>query len=223
MSGVEALLRWRHPTRGMVAPADFIALAEETGLVLALGRWVLQQACHQLLAWSASPATAGIEVAVNISARQLHHPRFVDQVLELVAAAGVDARRLKLELTETSVLEDVDDSIAKMHALKAHGVSFALDDFGTGYSSLAYLKQLPLDMLKIDRSFVVDLLADHDDAVIVRTILALGRGLGLQVLAEGVETAAQRDFLFQHGCDACQGFLYSRALPAEALGAMLRR
>lgn len=223
VSGVEALLRWRHPTRGMVAPADFIALAEETGLVLALGRWVLQQACHQLLAWSASPATAGIEVAVNISARQLHHPRFVDQVLELVAAAGVDARRLKLELTETSVLEDVDDSIAKMHALKAHGVSFALDDFGTGYSSLAYLKQLPLDMLKIDRSFVVDLLADHDDAVIVRTILALGRGLGLQVLAEGVETAAQRDFLFQHGCDACQGFLYSRALPAEALGAMLRR
>ena len=223
VSGVEALLRWRHPTRGMVAPADFIALAEETGLVLALGRWVLQQAFHQLLAWSASPATAGIEVAVNISARQLHHPRFVDQVLELVAAAGVDARRLKLELTETSVLEDVDDSIAKMRALKAHGVSFALDDFGTGYSSLAYLKQLPLDMLKIDRSFVVDLLTDRDDAVIVRTILALGRGLGLQVLAEGVETAAQRDFLFQHGCDACQGFLYSRALPAEALGAMLRR
>ena len=223
VSGVEALLRWRHPARGMVAPADFIALAEETGLVLALGRWVLKQACHQLLAWSASPDTAGIEVAVNISARQLHHPRFVDQVLELVAEAGVDARRLKLELTETSVLEDVGDSIAKMHALRAHGVSFALDDFGTGYSSLAYLKQLPLDMLKIDRSFVLDLLTDRNDAVIARTILALGRGLGLRVLAEGVETAAQRDFLFQHGCDAYQGFLYSRALPAEALGPMLRR
>jgi EAL domain-containing protein (putative c-di-GMP-specific phosphodiesterase class I) len=137
-------------------------------------------------------------------------------VLDLVAAAGIDARRLKLELTETSLLENVDDTIAKMHALKTHGVSFALDDFGTGYSSLAYLRQLPLDMLKIDRSFVLDLLTNQNDAVIACTIIALGRSLGLRVLAEGVETVAQRDFLFEHGCDAYQGFLCAQALPAKA-------
>jgi diguanylate cyclase (GGDEF)-like protein/PAS domain S-box-containing protein len=217
LTGVEALVRWRHPARGMISPVEFIPLAEETGLVVALGQWVLKKACAQLLAWSAHPATAQIEVAVNVSARQFHHPQFVAQVLDLVAAAGIDARRLKLELTETSLLENVDDTIAKMHALKLHGVSFALDDFGTGYSSLAYLKQLPLDMLKIDRSFVLDLLTNQNDAVIARTIIALGRSLGLRVLAEGVELAAQRDFLFAHGCDAYQGFLYAPALPADAV------
>jgi diguanylate cyclase (GGDEF)-like protein/PAS domain S-box-containing protein len=217
ITGVEALLRWRHPTRGMVSPAEFIPLAEETGLVLALGQWVLKQACAQLLAWAASPATAQLEIAVNVSARQFHHPQFDAMVLELVAAAGIDARRLKLELTETSVMENLDDTIAKMNVLKTYGVSFALDDFGTGYSSLAYLKQLPLDMLKIDRSFVLDLLTNQNDAVIARTIIALGRSLGLRVLAEGVETAAQRDFLFEHGCDAYQGYLCSDALPAEAV------
>ena len=138
-------------------------------------------------------------------------------MLELVALGGIDARRLKLELTETSLLENVDDTIAKMNVLKTHGVSFALDDFGTGYSSLAYLKQLPLDMLKIDRSFVLDLLTNQNDAVIARTIIALGRSLGLRVLAEGVELAAQRDFLFQHGCDAYQGYLYAPALPASTV------
>jgi diguanylate cyclase (GGDEF)-like protein/PAS domain S-box-containing protein len=218
--GVEALVRWRHPTRGMVSPVDFIVLAEETGLVLALGSWVLNKACAQLLAWAANPATAHIEVAVNVSARQFHHPQFVAQVLDAVAEAGIDAHRLKLELTETSVLEDVDDTIAKMNALKTHGVSFALDDFGTGYSSLAYLRQLPLDMLKIDRSFVLDLLTNENDAVIARTIIALGRSLGLRVLAEGVETVAQRDFLFEHGCDAYQGYLCAPALPADAVPAL---
>jgi len=217
VTGVEALVRWRHPTRGMISPVEFIPLAEETGLVVALGQWVLKKACAQLLAWAATPATAQIEIAVNVSARQFHHPRFVAQVLELVAAAGIDARRLKLELTETSLLENVDDTIAKMNALKSHGVSFALDDFGTGYSSLAYLKQLPLDMLKIDRSFVLDLLTNQNDAVIARTIIALGHSLGLRVLAEGVEMAAQRDFLFEHGCDAYQGYLYAPALPADAV------
>jgi len=217
VTGVEALVRWRHPTRGMVSPSEFIPLAEETGLVLALGQWVLKKACDQLLAWASSPATAQIEVAVNVSARQFHHPQFVAQVLDLVAAAGIDARRLKLELTETSVLENVDDTIAKMNVLKTHGVSFALDDFGTGYSSLAYLRQLPLDMLKIDRSFVPDLLTNPNDAVIARTIIALGRSLGLRVLAEGVETVAQRDFLFEHGCDAYQGYLCAQALPADAV------
>jgi diguanylate cyclase (GGDEF)-like protein/PAS domain S-box-containing protein len=215
VTGVEALVRWRHPTRGLISPAEFIPLAEETGQIMALGQWVLKKACDQLLAWAASPATARIEVAVNVSARQFHHPQFVAQVLAAVAVPGIDARRLKLELTETSLLENIDDTIAKMNVLKLHGVSFALDDFGTGYSSLAYLKQLPLDMLKIDRSFVLDLLTNQNDAVIARTIIALGRSLGLRVLAEGVETAAQRDFLFQHGCDAYQGYLCAPALPAN--------
>jgi len=223
ITGVEALVRWRHPARGMVSPAEFIPLAEETGLVLPLGEWVLKKACEQLLAWATDPATAQIEVAVNVSARQFHHPQFVAQVLALVAAAGVDARLLKLELTETSVLENVDDTIAKMHALKTHGVTFALDDFGTGYSSLAYLRQLPLDMLKIDRSFVLDLLTNQNDAAIARTIIALGRSLGLRVLAEGVETAAQRDFLFEHGCDAYQGYLCAPALPPTAAAAVTCR
>jgi EAL domain-containing protein (putative c-di-GMP-specific phosphodiesterase class I) len=200
----------------MIPPAEFIPLAEETGLVLALGQWVLSKACGQLLAWAADPATARIEVAVNVSARQFHHPQFVAQVLEAVSVPGIDARRLKLELTETSLLDNVDDTIGKMNALKLHGVTFALDDFGTGYSSLAYLRQLPLDMLKIDRSFVLDLLTNPNDAVIARTIIALGRSLGLRVLAEGVETAAQRDFLFEHGCDAYQGYLCAQALPAKA-------
>jgi diguanylate cyclase (GGDEF)-like protein/PAS domain S-box-containing protein len=217
LTGVEALVRWRHPTRGMVPPVEFIPLAEETGLVVALGQWVLKKACDQLVAWAANPATARIEIAVNVSARQFHHPHFVAQVLDLVALGGIDARRLKLELTETSLLENVDDTVAKMHVLKTHGVSFALDDFGTGYSSLAYLKQLPLDMLKIDRSFVLDLLTNQNDAVIARTIIALGRSLGLRVLAEGVELAAQRDFLFKHGCDAYQGYLYAPALPASTV------
>ena len=223
VTGVEALVRWRHPTRGTVSPVEFIPLAEETGLVLPLGQWVLKKACEQLLAWRSNPATERIEIAVNVSARQFHHPQFVAQVLEAVTAAGIDGYRLKLELTETSVLDNVDDTIAKMHALKAHGVSFALDDFGTGYSSLAYLKQLPLDMLKIDRSFVLDLLTNQNDAVIARTIIALGRSLGLRVLAEGVETAAQRDFLFENGCDAYQGYLCARALPADAAAAVACR
>jgi diguanylate cyclase (GGDEF)-like protein/PAS domain S-box-containing protein len=217
VTGVEALVRWRHPVRGVVSPVEFIPLAEETGMVLALGRWVLKRACDQLLAWAAIPATARIEVAVNVSARQFHHPQFVAEVLELVAAAGIDPRLLRLELTETSVLQNVDETIERMNVLKTHGVSFALDDFGTGYSSLAYLKQLPLDMLKIDRSFVLDLLTNQNDAVIARTIIALGRSLGLRVLAEGVETVPQRDFLFEHGCDAYQGFLYARALTADAV------
>jgi diguanylate cyclase (GGDEF)-like protein/PAS domain S-box-containing protein len=221
ITGVEALVRWRHPTRGMVSPVDFIPLAEETGLVLALGHWVLKKACSQLAAWEASPATAHIEIAVNVSARQFHHPQFVAEVLELVAAAGIDPRRLKLELTETSLLENLDDTVARMNVLKTHGVTFALDDFGTGYSSLAYLRQLPLDMLKIDRSFVLDLMTNQNDAVIARTIIALGRSLGLRVLAEGVETAAQRDFLFEHGCDAYQGYLCAQALPADEVGSVV--
>jgi diguanylate cyclase (GGDEF)-like protein/PAS domain S-box-containing protein len=221
ITGVEALVRWNHPARGRVSPIEFIPLAEETGLVVSLGEWVLRKACGQLLVWAARPETAGLELAVNVSARQFHHPGFVAQVLGVLEPAGVDPCRLKLELTETSVLENVDDTIAKMKVLKTKGVTFALDDFGTGYSSLAYLRQLPLDMLKIDRSFVMDLLTNPNDAAIARTIITLGHSLGLRVLAEGVETAAQRDFLFQHGCEAYQGYLCAKPLPAADLAAIV--
>jgi EAL domain-containing protein (putative c-di-GMP-specific phosphodiesterase class I) len=190
-------------------------------LVLALGEWVLRKACQQLVNWAARPETASLEIAVNVSARQFHHPGFVAQVLAALGPAGADAHHLKLELTETSVLENVDDTIAKMKQLKTQGVTFALDDFGTGYSSLAYLRQLPLDMLKIDRSFVTDLLTNPNDAAIARTIISLGRTLGLRVLAEGVETPAQRDFLFEHGCEAYQGYLCARPLPAADLAAIM--
>jgi diguanylate cyclase (GGDEF)-like protein/PAS domain S-box-containing protein len=221
ITGVEALVRWRHPERGTVQPVEFIPLAEETGLVLALGEWVLRKACQQLVNWAARPETASLEIAVNVSARQFHHPGFVAQVLAALGPDGADARHLKLELTETSVLENVDDTIAKMKQLKTQGVTFALDDFGTGYSSLAYLRQLPLDMLKIDRSFVTDLLTNPNDAAIARTIISLGRTLGLRVLAEGVETPAQRDFLFEHGCEAYQGYLCARPLPPADLAAIM--
>jgi len=223
IAGAEALVRWRHPTRGMVSPADFIPVAEEIGLALPLGHWVLEHACRQLAAWAEQPATAHLEIAVNVSARQLHHPAFVAQVLDCLAPSGADPRRLKLEITEGTLLDDVEDAIAKIKALKAYGMTFAIDDFGTGYSSLAYLKRLPLDMLKIDRSFVLDLTTNPNDAVIARTIIALGASLGLKVLAEGVETEAQRDFLFENGCQAYQGYLCARPLAAEELALMLHR
>jgi EAL domain-containing protein (putative c-di-GMP-specific phosphodiesterase class I) len=186
-----------------------------------LGEWILETACQQLAVWAVLPAVANLEIAVNVSARQFHHPNFVEQVLGALARTGADPRRLKLELTESMLFADLEDTIAKMNVLKTRGVSFALDDFGTGYSSLAYLQRLPLDVLKIDRSFVRDLLTNANDAVIARTIIALGRSLGLKIIAEGVETEAQRDFLFQHGCDAYQGSLCTKPLPAEAVAAII--
>ncbi len=223
IAGVEALVRWRHPARGTVSPEEFIPLAEEIGLALPLGHWVLECACRQLSAWAGRAETAHLEIAVNVSARQLHHPAFVAQVLGCLETTGADPRKLKLEITEGSLLDDVEDAIIKINALKAHGLTFAIDDFGTGYSSLAYLKRLPLDMLKIDRSFVLDLTTNSNDAVIARTIIALGASLGLKVLAEGVETVAQRDFLFENGCQAYQGYLCAQPLEAEALAGMLRK
>ena len=207
IDGVEALLRWQRPKRGVASPGEFVPLAEETGLVLPLGEWVLEAACRQLAAWAGQPGMAHLEIAVNVSARQFHDPGFVSQVLGALGRSGAKPGRLKLELTETLLLNNLEDAIAKMNVLRAAGISFALDDFGTGYSSLAYLKRLPLDVLKIDRSFVDDLLTNPSDAVIARTIIALGRNLGLKVIAEGVETEGQRDFLFEHGCDAYQGYL----------------
>ncbi len=221
ITGAEALVRWRHPQRGVVSPAAFIPLAEETGLILSLGHWVLETACAQLVAWAARPETAQLSVAVNVSARQLRHPAFVEEVLEVLARSGADPARLKLELTESLLVDDVEVTIAKMTALKRWGVGFSLDDFGTGYSSLSYLKRLPLEQLKIDQSFVADVLTDPNDAAIVRTIVALGQSLGLSVMAEGVETEAQRDFLLQHGCCAYQGYLLSRPLSAEQFDAFI--
>jgi diguanylate cyclase (GGDEF)-like protein len=214
--GAEALLRWRHPQRGMVQPLDFIALAEDTGLILPIGNWVLNTACVQLRAWSQRPQTAQFTMAVNVSARQIHAPDFVEQVLGALRRTQADPRRLKLELTESLLVRDVDEVIAKMAALKAYGVGFSLDDFGTGYSSLQHLKRLPLDQLKIDRGFVDSILTDPNDAAIAKMVIALADSMGLNVIAEGVETAAQREFLAQLGCHAYQGYLFGRPLPREA-------
>jgi diguanylate cyclase (GGDEF)-like protein/PAS domain S-box-containing protein len=217
VTGVEALLRWQHPQRGLVMPAEFIVRAEETDVILALGHWVLETACRQLVAWSANPKTARLSIAVNVSARQLRQAIFPQQVKDVVRASGADPQRLKLEISEKLLLDNIESTIAKMADLKAHGIGFSLDDFGTGYSSLSYLKRLPLDQLKIDQSFVRDVLTDPNDATIARTILSLGHNLGLTVIAEGVETQAQLDFLAGCGCSAYQGYLFGRPTPIETL------
>jgi len=221
MSGVEALVRWRHPERGMVMPGDFVALAEEIGLILPIGRWVLETACAQLAAWATRAETAHLIMSVNVSARQLLQPDFVEQVLAALDRSGANPERLKLELTESLLVDNVEDTIVKMTTLKNRGIRFSLDDFGTGYSSLSYLKRLPLAQLKIDQSFVRDILANPNDAAIARTIVTLAQNLGLSVIAEGVETGAQRDLLASYGCHCYQGYLFSRPLSAEQLEAFL--
>ena len=223
LTGAEVLLRWQHPRRGMVSPAEFIPLAEETGLILPLGHWVLTTACTQLAIWAARPELAHLTVAVNVSALQFRQPDFVNQVGAVLQQTGANPYRLKLELTESLLVSNVDEVIEKMFALKARGVGFSLDDFGTGYSSLSYLKRLPLDQLKIDQSFVRDILSDPNDAAIAKTIIALAESLGLGVIAEGVETAAQRDFLADSGCYAYQGYFFSRPLPLNGFEEFARR
>lgn len=219
--GAEALVRWLHPTRGMVSPGDFIPLAEQSGLILQLGHFVLREACEQLARWERSAATDHLCLSVNVSARQFRQPGFVAEVLDTLRSCNANPRRLTLELTESLLLGDAEDTIARMAQLKKEGVGFALDDFGTGYSSLSYLKRLPLDQIKIDQSFVRDVLADPNDAAIVRTILALAQSLDLQVVAEGVETAGQLGFLRLHGCDGFQGYLFGRPAPLEAWDELL--
>ncbi len=219
LNGAEALVRWKHHTRGMVSPAEFIPIAEETGMILPLGHWVLTTACQQLAIWATRPEMAHLTVAVNVSARQFKLPSFVDEVLALIDFFKINPARLKLEITESMLLDNVDDMIAKMSALKAKGINFSLDDFGTGYSSLSYLKRLPLYQLKIDQSFVRDVLTDPNDAAIAKTIVALSQSMGLAVIAEGVETEGQRDFLALHGCHNYQGYFFSRPLPAEQFDA----
>lgn len=211
--GVEALVRWQDPQRGMVSPADFIPLAEETGLILPLGAWVLETACRQLHDWAQQPDRAHWKISVNVSARQIHGDDFVDQVKAVLQRTGAPAQKLMLELTESLLVTNIEATIAKMAAIKALGVSFSLDDFGTGFSSLSYLKRLPLDELKIDRSFVRDILIDPNDTAIARMVVALGNSLGLAVIAEGVETAAQRDALAALGCLRYQGYYFSKPLP----------
>jgi diguanylate cyclase (GGDEF)-like protein len=212
----EALVRWNHPTKGLVPPNDFIPVAEESGLIMPLGQWVLETACEQLAAWAARPETAALKVAVNVSARQFQQADFVEQVIATLRRTGANPRRLTLELTESLLVHDVEDVIRKMHELKSQGVSFALDDFGIGYSSLYFLKRLPLDQLKIDRSFVNHVLTDPNDAAIANMIVALGQTLGIEVLAEGIETVEQRDFLSNSGCYNYQGYFFSRPLPLES-------
>ena len=219
ITGVEALVRWQHPQRGMVSPMEFIPLAEETGLISALGRWVLETACQQLAVWSARPERAHLTMAVNVSARQFHSATFVDEVITALEQTRANPRLLKLELTESLLISNIEDVISKMAALKARGVCFSLDDFGTGYSSLSYLKRLPLDQLKIDQGFVSHVLTDPNDAAIAKMVVALSESLGLEVIAEGVESTEQRDFLARHGCRAYQGYLFSRPLPIDAFEA----
>ena len=219
--GAEALIRWQHPQRGLVSPAEFIGLAEETALIIPIGLWVLTTACAQLKSWENTPGRRSLQLAVNVSARQFRQPDFVEQVRSVLQQTGANPNQLKLELTETLVLDNVQDTIQKMKALKAMGVRFSMDDFGTGHSSLAYLTQLPLDQLKIDQSFVRNIGIQATDSVIIDTIIGMANNLGLEVIAEGVETSSQREFLEQHGCPLCQGYLFSKPVPLTAFEKLL--
>ncbi len=221
--GVEALLRWQHPQRGMVSPAEFIPLAEESGLILPLGHWVLATACRQLAEWAKKPKTADLTMAVNVSVRQFSLPTIVEEVIALIDYFGIDPSKLKLEITEGMLFENVGEIIEKMTALKARGIQFSLDDFGTGYSSLQYLKRLPLDQLKIDQSFVRDIVSDSNDRAIVKTVMAMARSMDLDVIAEGVETEEQRQMLLKKGCRHFQGYLFGRPVPIEELEATMSR
>lgn len=217
--GVEALLRWKHPRRGQVSPSEFIPLAEELGLIMEIGGWLLEEACQQLVRWSKSEGIRDLVLSINVSARQFHHLSFTDQIIGTLSKTGANPARLKIEITESMLIHDFDDTRQKMMTLKAIGVQFALDDFGTGYSSLAYLQRLPLDQLKIDQSFVNHIMTDKNDAAITRSIIALARNLGLSVIAEGVETEEQRRFLAEEGCANFQGYLYHKPLAANMVEA----
>ena len=222
MFGVEALMRWNHPERGLVCPNDFIPQAEENGLILPLGKWALVTACTQLARWAQRPETRHLSIAVNVSVRQFRHPEFVDLVMTCIKNAGINASMLRLELTESLFATGMEVTIAKMGMLKDAGVILAIDDFGIGYSALSYLKRLPLDQLKIDRLFVKDILTDPNDAAIARTIIGLAQSLGLGVVAEGVETEAQRALLARFGCESYQGHLFCAALSIDELESFMQ-
>ena len=220
--GVEALLRWQHPDWGLVSPAQFIPLAEESGLIIEIGRWVLRVACEQCVKWQRRGHT-GMRVAVNLSARQFKHKDLLSDISDALAETGIDADCLELEITESMVMENADEAISVLGKIKTMGVHLSIDDFGTGYSSLAYLRRLPVDCVKIDRAFVKDIPTEVDDMIISKSIIRLGHSLRLKVVAEGVETAEQFNFLKEEGCDEIQGYLISRPLPASELTALLEQ
>jgi diguanylate cyclase (GGDEF)-like protein/PAS domain S-box-containing protein len=218
--GAEALARWVHATRGAVSPLRFIPIAEESALILDIGDWVLESACAQLAKWNADDKLRHLTLAVNVSAQQFRQSDFVETVAAVLARHSFQASRLKLELTESVIVDDVDDVISKMHRLRAMGVSLSMDDFGTGYSSLAYLKRLPLDQIKIDQSFTRDITTDPTDAIMVKTIIDLAKNFKLDVIAEGVETQEQLDFLQRHGCMAYQGYSFAKPMPIDRFEAL---
>lgn len=220
---VEALIRWFHPERGIITPADFIPLAEELGLIIPIGQWVINAACLQLKAWQKKPLTCELVLAVNVSAKQFHQEDFVEQVYAAIERHRVNPALLKLELTESMLLNDIDNIVTKIRSLRSIGVQFSLDDFGTGYSSLQYLKKLPLNQLKIDKSFVRDITVDTGDRAIVRTIITMAKSFGIKVIAEGVETVEQRQCLFDEGCFHYQGYLFSKPLPIGSFEALLKK
>ena len=222
VTGVEALLRWEHPTRGLVLPSDIIPVAEETGLIVAIGEWALEEACDQLLRWQRShPRATPLTMAVNLSGVQLGHPSLVDRAGHIVRASGIDPSTLTLEITETVLMRDAGQALSVLQSLKGLGMGLSIDDFGTGYSSLSYLKRFPVDVLKIDQSFVDGLGTDPDDLAIVQAIVALAFSMGMTTIAEGVETQTQLDTLKQLGCASAQGFLLARPLPAADMDALL--
>jgi EAL domain-containing protein (putative c-di-GMP-specific phosphodiesterase class I) len=222
IDGAEALLRWNHPRRGKVSPATFIPLAEETGLIVPIGEWVLREACRQNRAWREA-GLPPLTVAVNMSAPQFRSSGIAARIATLLGEAGLDPRGLEIELTESLVMHDAEEVVAILRELKAMGVMLAIDDFGTGYSSLSYLKRFPVDRLKIDQSFVRGIATDSDDAAIASAVISLGRSLGLRVVAEGVETEAQRAFLKARGCHEIQGYLVGRPMPALDFETVIRR
>ena len=220
--GAEALIRWIHPERGVISPLDFIPLAEETRLILPIGQWVLDTACAQLKIWQQNALTRDLVLAVNVSAMQFHQDAFVEQVLATVARYDIDPTRIKLELTESVLVKNISGIISKMQALNKIGIKFSLDDFGTGYSSLQYLKKLPINQLKIDQSFVRDITTDESDKGIVRTIIIMAHSLDINVIAEGVETPEQKQYLLDNSCTDYQGYLFSKPLPIDAFEALLK-
>ena len=221
--GAEVLIRWMHPERGMISPAQFIPLAEETGLILPIGQWALDTACAQIKAWKQDPLTRDLVLAVNVSARQLHQADFVAQVQDAIQRHAINPTLLKLELTEGMLLNDIEDTIRIMNVLSGIGIQFSLDDFGTGYSSLQYIKRLPLDQLKIDQSFIRNIVSDNNDKAIVQTIIVMSRSLDMDVIAEGVETEKQRDLLLDRGCTHYQGYLFGKPMPIQEFQRCLDR
>jgi len=221
ITGVEALLRWAHPDLGLLQPSQFISLTEETGLIVPIGRWVLQTACMQNMAWQRE-GLLPLSMAVNLSPRQFADENLLEIIDEALAESGMPPQLLELEITESLVMQNVDQAIAVLAAIKKRGVRLAMDDFGTGYSSMSSIKQFPVDTLKIDRSFIRDLPRDSDDKAIANAIISLGKALGLTIVAEGVETSEQETFLRDHACHEMQGFLFSKPVTADELHDLLR-